>query len=102
MRFSFSQTVCRGVLLLAAVAVATPAVGAGMSRELARQKVVDQCVYSEWKHKDRRDTAAKRCVCAAKRFVRAMDEEEFAAYVRRGKMSRIHAEKWNAAMDKCD
>ncbi|MCC2113383.1 MAG: hypothetical protein KDJ16_15210 [Hyphomicrobiales bacterium] len=102
MRSNFVQSVCHGALILVAVAAATPAIAEGMSREIARQKIVDQCVYSEWKDEKKRETAANRCICAAKRFVKVMSDEEFAAYAKRGKMGSIHAEKWSAAMDACD
>ena len=96
------------LLLSGAVAMATPvlmsspSLAEGMTREIARQKIVDSCVYSEWRDKTRRDTAAERCKCAAKRIVKAMDDGEFSAFTRAGKLTRVHREKWTAAMQACE
>ena len=82
---------------------AGPAAAAGDgTRGGARTRIPDACGYSEWKGEKRRDTAAARCGCAAGKMVKSMSDEEFAAYVKAGKLTSVHKEKWDAAMDACD
>lgn len=73
-----------------------------VTREIARLRILDSCVYSQWKDESKRETAAKVCGCAAGKVVKSMTDEEFAAYVKAGKLTSVHKEKWDAAMDSCD
>lgn len=43
-----------------------------------RVKMVDSCVYDEWKHPRRRDKAATRCKCAAQKAIKTLSKDEIA------------------------
>ncbi|MCC2112860.1 MAG: hypothetical protein KDJ16_12565 [Hyphomicrobiales bacterium] len=73
-----------------------------VTREIARLRILDACVFSEWKDEKKRETAAEHCKCAAGKLVKAMTDEEFQAYVKAGKLTSVHKEKWDKAMESCD
>jgi len=67
-----------GAAIVAAGVLAQPVAVAAKSREDLRVKMVDTCVFSEWKHADRRADAAKRCGCAANAAVKKLSDAEIA------------------------
>ncbi len=67
---------------MAIVGLIASFVGAGgasaASTEELRIRMVDSCVYDEWKHPRRRDKAATRCKCAAKKAIKTLSKPEIA------------------------
>ncbi len=88
-------TVAAGLSVVASV----PA--AAQSAEKTRVRMVDDCVYSEWKHPARRKTAAKRCKCAAKAAVGTLSADERTDTSWGGGLTRRQISAWREALKSC-
>jgi hypothetical protein len=83
------------------VALTAGAQAQPLSSEEVRLRILDDCVYSEWRRPEGRDTAATRCRCAARRLVAGLTAEEVTAFARRNQLPRSAQPKWNAAIEAC-
>ena len=90
MRVTTFAAVLLGATLAAAPAFAQKATAAGPSRDQVRIQILDQCVISQ-SGKTAEEGAGPKCGCYAGRIVKAMNEEEIAAY-KRGVPKRLTEE----------
>lgn len=89
-------------LAVVATMIAGASQGLAASSDEVRVRMVDKCVYAEWKYPGRRDKAASRCKCAAKNAIKSLSKAELAdsPYFGDG-LTSTQSSALNAAMKSC-
>lgn len=89
------------MMLMGTMAVPVQAEDAKLTKDLYRARVLDVCIYGQYRKAEDDRKVLKGCKCAAKSFVNGLEKEELDAALEKGTMSRSQKKSMLQAFVKC-
>lgn len=89
------------VMLMGTVIVPTHAEEGKLTKNLYRARVLDVCIYGQYRLAEDDTKVLKACKCAAKNYVNGLEKDELDAALKKGTMSRSQKKVMLQAFAKC-
>ncbi|PLW77409.1 hypothetical protein [Cohaesibacter celericrescens] len=85
-----SKFIVTAFLLGSFAGLSAPAQAEDLTKDLFRARVVDYCLFDEWARAKEDETKGilKTCQCAAKAYVKGLEDDELNALLKKGSLSR--------------
>lgn len=89
------------MMLIGTIAAPVQAEEAKLTKNLYRARVLDVCIYGQYRQAEDDTKVLKACKCAAKAYVNGLEKDKLDAALKKGTLSRSQKKVMLQAFAKC-